>query len=194
MYKKYIISNIYYLYGIVYSTWNRALQKIHLKYIAFCTNCVIELWLQLEVVVVVYCRGCSSSNSCSRQTDTFISSRFTWLSFFFQMLSQMSLSLSFATPAQCGHTDSIHICCVPIRGLHTQGPALCSLTKGVYFGAPCRPQVLLNGMVYPSEHFLVASPDVPASTCTSLFMQLRSVKVTRRVKFACQICLSFRNS
>ena len=55
-------------------------------------------------------------------------------------------------------------------------------------------RLLLNGTVYPSEHFLVGSPDVPAPTSTSLFIQPRSVKVTRRFKFDCQICLSFRNS
>ena len=76
-----------------------------------------------------------------------------------------------------------------------QGPALCDLTECVYFGAPRRlHQLLLNRTVYPSEHFLVASPDVPAPTRTLLFMQPRSVKVTRRVKFDCHICLSFRNS
>ena len=78
----------------------------------------------------------------------------------------------------------------PFRVCTLQGPALCGLTERVYFGAPCSPcQLLVNGTVYPSQHFLVASP-----TCTSLFMQPRSVKVTRTVKLDCQVRLSFRNS
>ena len=69
-----------------------------------------------------------------------------------------------------------------------QGPSFCGLGEGVYFGVPCRPhQLLLKGTVYPSQHFLVVSPDVAAPTCMSLFMQPRSAKVTRTVKFDRQI-------
>ena len=49
-------------------------------------------------------------------------------------------------------------------------------------------------IIKPSEDFLVASPDAPSPTYTSIFMQPRSVKVTRRVKFDFLVCLSYRNS
>ena len=45
---------IYMAYYIQHGT--ECCKEYILKCIAFCTNCVIELWLQVQVVVVVYCR------------------------------------------------------------------------------------------------------------------------------------------
>ena len=77
------------------------------------------------------------------------------------------------------------------RGSILQGPILRRQQRQ---GPSERPagcvSLLLNGTLYHSEHFLVVSPDVLAPTHTSLFLQPRSAKVTRRVKFDCQICLS----
>ena len=75
------------------------------------------------------------------------------------------------------------------RGSILQGPILRHQQRQAPSESPAGSVSLLwDGTVYPSQHFLVASPDVPAPTHSSLFLQPRSAKVTRRVKFDCQIC------
>ena len=64
--------------------------------------------------------------------------------------------------------------CVPIQGQHPSRTHPSPPAKAGSFGETCRQRQ--SGTVYPSEYFLVATPDVPAPTRTSLFMQPRSVK------------------
>ena len=98
-----------------------------------------------------------------------------------------------STARECGVQHTVAVS--QFKGQHPSRTQSSPPAKAGSFRETCRPrQLLLNGTVYSSKHFLVASPDVPAPTSTSLFMQPRSGKVTRRVKFDCQICLSYRNS